>query len=136
MFFCCKHRICINFLQRLSEGFQAFQKLVLPSLTHKCSFFRGLRCIARFEYIGDHKDELSFSEGEIITLQEHVNDEWARGELGNRTGIFPLNFVEFLEEYPTSSANILSEYKELHHLLIHMNQVIMFALHAYLITTF
>ncbi|XP_058522752.1 SH3 domain-containing protein 19 isoform X5 [Ochotona princeps] len=69
---------------------------------------KGLRCIARFEYIGDHKDELSFSEGEIITLQEYVNEEWARGELGNRTGIFPLNFVEFLEEHPTSSANILN----------------------------
>lgn len=67
---------------------------------------KGLRCVARFEYIGDQKDELSFSEGEIITLKEYVNEEWARGELRDRTGIFPLNFVEFVEDYPTSGANV------------------------------
>ncbi|XP_036743583.2 SH3 domain-containing protein 19 isoform X1 [Manis pentadactyla] len=66
------------------------------------------RCVARFEYIGDQKDELSFSEGEIITLKEYVNEEWARGELQDRTGIFPLNFVELIEDHPTSGANVLS----------------------------
>ncbi|KAM5255257.1 SH3 domain-containing protein 19 isoform 2-T2 [Ctenodactylus gundi] len=66
------------------------------------------RCVARFEYIGEQKDELSFSEGEIIILKEYVNEEWARGELRDRTGIFPLNFVEFVEDYSTSGANVLS----------------------------
>ncbi|KAM9749464.1 SH3 domain-containing protein 19 isoform 3-T3 [Dama dama] len=69
---------------------------------------KGPRCIARFEYIGDQKDELSFSEGEIIILKEYVNDEWARGELGDRSGIFPLNFVELIEDHPTSGTNVLS----------------------------
>lgn len=69
---------------------------------------KGSRCVARFEYIGDQRDELSFSEGEVIILQEYVNEEWARGELGDRTGIFPLNFVELLEDSPTSSADVLS----------------------------
>ncbi|XP_006870941.1 PREDICTED: SH3 domain-containing protein 19-like isoform X2 [Chrysochloris asiatica] len=66
------------------------------------------KCVARFEYIGDQKDELSFSEGEIIILKEYVNEEWARGELRDKTGIFPLNFVEFVEDHPTSSSNVLS----------------------------
>uniref|UniRef100_A0A2K5D2S7 SH3 domain-containing protein 19 n=1 Tax=Aotus nancymaae TaxID=37293 RepID=A0A2K5D2S7_AOTNA len=69
---------------------------------------KGLRCVARFEYIGEQKDELSFSEGEIIILKEYVNEEWARGEVRGRTGIFPLNFVEPVEDYPTSGANVLS----------------------------
>uniref|UniRef100_A0A2K6PEJ0 SH3 domain-containing protein 19 n=1 Tax=Rhinopithecus roxellana TaxID=61622 RepID=A0A2K6PEJ0_RHIRO len=69
---------------------------------------KGSRCVARFEYIGEHKDELSFSEGEIIILKEYVNEEWARGEVRGRTGIFPLNFVEPVEDYPTSGANVLS----------------------------
>ncbi|KAJ6668703.1 hypothetical protein lerEdw1_012186 [Lerista edwardsae] len=60
----------------------------------------GPRCIARFEYIGDQKDELSFSEGEIITLKEYVNEEWAKGELRSNCGIFPLNFVEVIEDLP------------------------------------
>ncbi|XP_063166276.1 SH3 domain-containing protein 19 isoform X2 [Candoia aspera] len=41
----------------------------------------GPRCRARFEYIGDQKDELSFSEGEIIILKGYVTEEWAKGEL-------------------------------------------------------
>uniref|UniRef100_A0A8C0S305 SH3 domain-containing protein n=1 Tax=Canis lupus familiaris TaxID=9615 RepID=A0A8C0S305_CANLF len=69
---------------------------------------KGPRCITRFEYIGDQKDELSFSEGEIIILKEYVNEEWARGELRDKTGIFPLNFVELVEDHPTSGASILS----------------------------
>ncbi|XP_057402733.1 SH3 domain-containing protein 19 isoform X3 [Balaenoptera acutorostrata] len=69
---------------------------------------KGPRCVARFEYIGDQKDELSFSEGEIIILKEYVNDEWARGELRERSGIFPLNFVELIEDHPTSGTNVLS----------------------------
>lgn len=73
---------------------------------------RGPRCVARFEYIGDQKDELSFSEGEVIILKEYVNEEWARGEIRDRTGIFPLNFVELVEDLPPSGANILSEYRE------------------------
>lgn len=88
------------------------------------SLFRGPRCIARFEYIGDQKDELSFSEGEIIILKEYVNEEWARGELQDRTGIFPLNFVELIEEHPASGTNVLSEYREYCFLLIQVNQII------------
>ncbi|XP_032488957.1 SH3 domain-containing protein 19 isoform X5 [Phocoena sinus] len=76
------------------------------SVTSHC--VKGPRCVARFEYIGDQKDELSFSEGEIIILKEYVNDEWARGELRERSGIFPLNFVELIEDHPTSGTNVLS----------------------------
>uniref|UniRef100_A0A8C3JBC4 SH3 domain containing 19 n=1 Tax=Calidris pygmaea TaxID=425635 RepID=A0A8C3JBC4_9CHAR len=61
---------------------------------------KGPRCIARFEYIGDQKDELSFSEGETIALKEYVNEEWAKGELRGASGIFPLNFVEIIEDLP------------------------------------
>lgn len=37
-----------------------------------------------------------------------MNEEWARGELGDRSGIFPLNFVEVIEDRPTSGTNVLS----------------------------
>uniref|UniRef100_A0A4X2KTG3 SH3 domain containing 19 n=1 Tax=Vombatus ursinus TaxID=29139 RepID=A0A4X2KTG3_VOMUR len=66
----------------------------------------GPRCVARFEYIGDQKDELSFSEGETILLKEYVNDEWARGERNGKTGIFPLNFVEIIEDLSDQSTSI------------------------------
>ncbi|OXB69551.1 UNVERIFIED_CONTAM: hypothetical protein H355_013775, partial [Colinus virginianus] len=61
---------------------------------------KGPRCVARFEYIGDQRDELSFSEGETIILKEYINEEWAKGELRGMSGIFPLNFVEVIEDLP------------------------------------
>nr|XP_013807016.1 PREDICTED: SH3 domain-containing protein 19 [Apteryx mantelli mantelli] len=73
------------------------RKKILCS-SHHC--IKGPRCVARFEYIGDQKDELSFSEGETIILKEYVNEEWAKGELGGTSGIFPLNFVEVIEDLP------------------------------------
>ncbi|XP_030047510.1 SH3 domain-containing protein 19 isoform X2 [Microcaecilia unicolor] len=65
---------------------------------------KGPRCISRFEFIGDQKDELSFADCEMIVLKEYVNEEWARGELKGRTGIFPLNFVEVVEDLPGCSS--------------------------------
>ncbi|KAF1613085.1 SH3 domain-containing protein 19, partial [Eudyptes chrysolophus] len=69
---------------------------------------KGPRCVARFEYIGDQKDELSFSEGETIILKEYVNEEWAKGELRGTSGIFPLNFVEVIEDLPGTGMTMLS----------------------------
>ncbi|NWH67109.1 SH319 protein, partial [Geococcyx californianus] len=66
---------------------------------------KGPRCVARFEYIGDQNDELSFSEGETIILKEYVNEEWAKGELRGMSGIFPLNFVEVIEDLPGTGMN-------------------------------
>ncbi|XP_072899004.1 SH3 domain-containing protein 19 isoform X3 [Hemitrygon akajei] len=63
---------------------------------------KGPRCVARFDFEGDQPDELTFFEGDVIALKEYVNEEWAQGELKDRTGIFPLNFVDLIENLPTS----------------------------------
>ncbi|KAM4751328.1 SH3 domain-containing protein 19 isoform 2-T2 [Anableps anableps] len=60
----------------------------------------GPRCVARFEFEGEHSDELSFSEGDMIQLKEYVGEDWARGQIGISVGIFPLNFVEIIEDLP------------------------------------
>ncbi|KAG8453973.1 hypothetical protein GDO86_000557 [Hymenochirus boettgeri] len=75
--------------------------------SRKINFFRldvfwGPRCVARFEFIGDQKDELSFSEGDMIILKEYINDEWVKGELKGQTGVFPINFVEIIEDLPAA----------------------------------
>ncbi|KAM3937856.1 SH3 domain-containing protein 19 isoform 1-T1 [Leptodactylus fuscus] len=69
-----------------------------PKKNPTASFIKGPRCVARFEFIGDQKDELSFSEGDTIILREYINDEWVKGELKGHVGIFPINFVEILED--------------------------------------
>lgn len=60
----------------------------------------GPRCVARFDFEGEHSDELSFAEGDVIKLKAYVGQEWARGQIGTLTGIFPLNFVEVVEDLP------------------------------------
>ncbi|XP_034544266.1 SH3 domain-containing protein 19 [Notolabrus celidotus] len=61
----------------------------------------GPRCVARFDFDSEQSDELSFSEGDMIQLSEYFGDDWARGKLGASSGIFPLNFVEIIEDLPS-----------------------------------
>lgn len=56
--------------------------------------------MARFDFEGEHSDELSFSEGDVIQLKEYMGQDWARGQIGGHTGIFPLNFVDVIEDLP------------------------------------
>lgn len=64
----------------------------------------GPRCMARFDFEGEHSDELSFSEGDVIQLKAYVGQDWARGQMGSFMGIFPLNFVEVIEDLPPPSS--------------------------------
>ncbi|KAM6971939.1 SH3 domain-containing protein 19 [Aplochiton taeniatus] len=61
----------------------------------------GPRCLARFDFEGERSNELSFSEGDVIQLKEYLGDDWARGQMGAYSGIFPLNFVEVVEDLPS-----------------------------------
>uniref|UniRef100_A0A3Q0SJC7 Osteoclast-stimulating factor 1 n=1 Tax=Amphilophus citrinellus TaxID=61819 RepID=A0A3Q0SJC7_AMPCI len=55
---------------------------------------------ALFDFEGEQSDELSFSEGDVIQLKEYMGQDWARGQIGTHEGIFPLNFVEVIEDLP------------------------------------
>ncbi|KAL2098289.1 hypothetical protein ACEWY4_007496 [Coilia grayii] len=65
----------------------------------------GPRCVARFTFEAEQGDELTFSEGDVIQLEEYIGQEWARGKLGTRVGIFPLNFVEIIEDLPAPTVS-------------------------------
>ncbi|PIO28909.1 hypothetical protein AB205_0214510 [Aquarana catesbeiana] len=82
-----------------------------PKRHSSASIVKGPRCVARFEFIGDQKDELSFSEGDTIVLKEYINDEWAKGELQGHIGIFPINFVEILEDLPSKTSDVRDSHK-------------------------
>lgn len=62
----------------------------------------GLRYRAHFAFNGED-DELTFSDGDVITLTEYVNEEWGRGSFNGRTGNFPLNFVQLVQESPAKN---------------------------------
>ncbi|KAG7323368.1 hypothetical protein KOW79_013070 [Hemibagrus wyckioides] len=58
---------------------------------------------ARFAFNGED-GELTFHDGDVITLIAYVNEEWGRGSLNGRTGIFPLNFVQLVQESPAKKS--------------------------------
>ena len=72
-------------------------------MTSPSSPLAGPRCVARFDYEADEPDDLNFAAGNVIRLVERVNDEWLRGELSGKTGVFPISFVEILEDLPPST---------------------------------
>ena len=41
-----------------------------------------------------------FEDGDVFKLLERVGDEWMRGSHRGRVGIFPVSFVEVLEDLP------------------------------------
>ncbi|XP_023256452.1 SH3 domain-containing protein 19-like, partial [Seriola lalandi dorsalis] len=60
----------------------------------------GPRCVALFDYEGEEEDELTFSQGDVIALLELMGQEWGRGQIHGRVGVFPLNFAEVVEPLP------------------------------------
>lgn len=64
-----------------------------PSLP--CLFV--LRYRACFAFDGED-GELTLHDGDVITLIEYINDKWGCGSLHGRTGLFPLNFVQLVQE--------------------------------------
>jgi len=52
----------------------------------------------RYDYAGQEEDDLVFSAGARITIHARVDDEWMEGETEGDYGIFPINYVEILED--------------------------------------
>ncbi|XP_071089029.1 SH3 domain-containing protein 19-like [Haliotis cracherodii] len=72
----------------------------LPVKKSTPSVTSGPRCVARFDFDGEGKDDLVFEEGDVIRLVGRVGSEWLKGELRDRVGIFPISFVEIVEDLP------------------------------------
>ncbi|KAL7668909.1 hypothetical protein ACOME3_009591 [Neoechinorhynchus agilis] len=52
--------------------------------------------LALYDFEAIESDEMTFSAGDLITLEDHDGDEgWYRGRLGNRSGLIPTSFVTF-----------------------------------------
>ncbi|KAI9495020.1 hypothetical protein BDB00DRAFT_815522 [Zychaea mexicana] len=57
---------------------------------------------ALYNFPGDHDEDLAFSQGDIITVLEEINEGWWSGEVIDKQGhkhcgIFPLNYTEELD---------------------------------------
>ncbi|GAA5842843.1 hypothetical protein JCM9279_004005 [Rhodotorula babjevae] len=61
-------------------------------------------CRAVWDYAGAQADDLSFRQGDLITVDEEVNADWWKGSLNGRTGLFPRNHVERISSPSPSPA--------------------------------
>lgn len=69
--------------------------------THKCSAY-GLTqffqtdeyCVALYAFPGESDGDLVLQPGDRVQVIEHVDDDWLRGVLNGKQGVFPKAFVE------------------------------------------
>ncbi|CAK8672395.1 unnamed protein product [Clavelina lepadiformis] len=52
------------------------------------------RCVAIYDYAATREDELSIHEGDVIKVFEKGADDWWRGEVNGKVGLFPANYVD------------------------------------------
>lgn len=55
-------------------------------------------------------EEIDLVEGDIVKIVEIIDKDWYRGEVKNKSGIFPASFVRIIDSFPgnrpPSSANV------------------------------
>ncbi|KAK5946765.1 ESCRT-0 subunit protein hse1 [Knufia obscura] len=56
------------------------------------------RVRALFDFVPSEPGELQFRKGDVIAVIESVYKDWWKGSLRGQTGIFPLNYVEKLQD--------------------------------------
>ncbi|KAG8238201.1 hypothetical protein J437_LFUL018084 [Ladona fulva] len=52
--------------------------------------------ITLYPFYGQFDNELSFHEGEIVTLLRHIDNDWIEGEIEGRKGIMPVSYVNIV----------------------------------------
>jgi hypothetical protein len=53
---------------------------------------------AIYDYTAENDDHLSFKVGDLINVLEEREGGWWKGSLGEKEGLFPANYVEYLAE--------------------------------------
>lgn len=61
--------------------------------------------VALFDFTGSAGDELSFKAKEMITILAEENEDWFKGQIDDRQGIFPKNFVKIFENLSSPNAS-------------------------------
>lgn len=57
---------------------------------------RGPCCQALFDFDAENPGELGFKEGDIIVLNQKIDDNWFQGTINGKTGMFPITYVQIL----------------------------------------
>ncbi|XP_036841007.1 CD2-associated protein isoform X3 [Oncorhynchus mykiss] len=67
------------------------------------------QCRALFEYVPQNEDELELKIGDIIDINEEVEEGWWSGTMNGKSGLFPSNFVKEMETNADGQTNDLTD---------------------------
>ncbi|CAH7669078.1 hypothetical protein BY996DRAFT_4592463 [Phakopsora pachyrhizi] len=69
---------------------------VMPSVSRTTTELAGFlgKAVGLYDFVGTEAGDLSFKKGDWINVVEKIDDQWWRGSIGMRRGIFPVNRVQ------------------------------------------
>ncbi|XP_051853070.1 CD2-associated protein isoform X4 [Antechinus flavipes] len=70
------------------------------------------QCKVLYEYNPQNEDELELRLGDVIDINEEVEEGWWSGTLNNKSGLFPSNFVKEIEVAEDGEAHEVQEESE------------------------
>ena len=80
-----------------SLPFSYAQLLITPFIS-ECALIKLAFLFSLFHFFFlfflENDSELDFNEGDIIQVEEQIDENWLSGSLNGKTGIFPTNYVE------------------------------------------
>nr|XP_020024297.1 CD2-associated protein [Castor canadensis] len=93
-----RHGNVASLVQRMSTyGLPAGGIQPHPQTKNVKKKLKKRQCKVLFDYIPQNEDELELKVGDIIDINEEVEEGWWSGTLNNKLGLFPSNFVKELE---------------------------------------
>lgn len=79
---------------------QEEEKLAKQTAALSVSVSGGVSATAVFDYTAGDADEISFSQGDVISNVEQPDEGWWVGEIGGKKGMFPASYVTLNEDVP------------------------------------
>lgn len=64
--------------------------------------------MALYDFPASQPGDLEMKEGDLVYLTKLVNDSWMEGRVGNREGMFPVNFVDVKIPLPGVETNVVN----------------------------
>jgi signal transducing adaptor molecule len=88
-------------LSTVKEGKAKREKILSPKSP---KLNKELFCVkALYDYPGYEEGELSLSAGQIVKVFDNTTfHDWWKGEINGKVGIFPSNYVQLIQEMPSS----------------------------------
>lgn len=74
------------------------EEIVVESSDNNTDSVAGKKARVTFDYDAQDKDELTLKVGEIVNVVGEEEAGWWKGQLANKTGVFPSNFVELIDQ--------------------------------------